>query len=92
MSRYYSAEPRKSLRTKKDEDIRAPPNIIVIGAGFAGLAAAQDLTALGYKVTVLEVYSIHESLSKKINRMLDATNGDSWMGSSRTFDNHPSRR
>uniref|UniRef100_A0A7S1J4X5 PHD-type domain-containing protein n=1 Tax=Eutreptiella gymnastica TaxID=73025 RepID=A0A7S1J4X5_9EUGL len=54
VSRYFSVEPRKSLRTKKDEDSRTPPTIIVIGAGFAGLAAAQDLTALGYKVTVLE--------------------------------------
>jgi monoamine oxidase len=34
--------------------IPARPDVIVVGAGFAGLAAARSLTGLGYDVTVLE--------------------------------------
>src|ERR1700691_2503625 len=33
---------------------RKPPHILVIGAGFGGLAAAYELKTIGYKVTVLE--------------------------------------
>jgi len=34
--------------------VRAQPSVVVIGAGFAGLAAADELHALGCKVVVLE--------------------------------------
>jgi monoamine oxidase len=34
--------------------IPAGPDVVVVGAGFAGLTAARSLTALGYDVTVLE--------------------------------------
>jgi monoamine oxidase len=34
--------------------IPAGPDVVVVGAGFAGLTAARSLTGLGYDVTVLE--------------------------------------
>jgi hypothetical protein len=34
--------------------VRTQPSVIVIGAGFAGLAAADEMHALGCKVTVIE--------------------------------------
>jgi len=37
--------------------VRTQPSVIVIGAGFAGLAAADELHALGCKVVVLEARS-----------------------------------
>ncbi len=48
--------PRLSLKDRfKIFGKPAPPlHVIVIGAGFAGLAAAYELQSVGYKVTVLE--------------------------------------
>eukprot|EP00127_Corallochytrium_limacisporum_P005053 Clim_evm8s198 gene=Clim_evmTU8s198 len=34
--------------------IEAPPSVVVIGAGFSGLAAATSLADMGYEVTVVE--------------------------------------
>lgn len=33
------------------------PRVVIVGAGFAGLACADELAAAGYRVTVLEARS-----------------------------------
>ena len=52
---YYYGAPRKSLRNIKEERHVPPTSVIVVGAGYAGLAAAHELLGFGYEVTVLEV-------------------------------------
>jgi NADPH-dependent 2,4-dienoyl-CoA reductase/sulfur reductase-like enzyme len=49
-AKHISLTDRFKIRPVK----RKPPHILVIGAGFAGLAAAYELKTIGYKVTVLE--------------------------------------
>jgi monoamine oxidase len=47
--------PRLSLRDRFTiRPLKTPSHVVVVGGGFAGLAAAYELKSVGYKVTVLE--------------------------------------
>lgn len=51
-SRLFAERYEKELKNKPWKNLHS--HIVVIGAGMAGLTAARELTAMGYKVTVLE--------------------------------------
>lgn len=59
------------LRGRKASATVADVDVIVIGAGFAGLAAAKRLTAMGYQTVVLEAAS-HPGGRVKTDWSLDA--------------------
>lgn len=49
---------RSARRSEERKGARAPPaRVAIVGSGPAGLAAAHDLSLLGYRVTVLEAAS-----------------------------------
>jgi hypothetical protein len=54
-SRAKNPTPRLSLRDRfKIRPLKQKRHVVVVGSGFAGLAAAYELMSVGYEVTVLE--------------------------------------
>lgn len=85
-----------STSATAQEPRRDLPRVLVIGAGFAGLACADELAAAGYRVTVLEarersggrVWSLRDLAPGKIIEAggeLVGPNQPTWMAYARRF-------
>ncbi|HZL89531.1 MAG TPA: FAD-dependent oxidoreductase [Pirellulaceae bacterium] len=66
---------------------RSPRRVVVVGAGFAGLACAHELKAAGYKVTVIEA---RERLGGRVLSFKDLVEGKNVEGGAELIgSNHP---
>ena len=83
-------------RVRADERKPGLPRVVVVGAGFAGLACADELAAVGYRVTVVEardrlggrVVSLRDVVPGKIvegGGELVGPNQPTWMAYAKRF-------
>jgi monoamine oxidase len=71
-----SPRPRRFARSRQRRDSAAPLDIVVVGAGVAGLCAAYELEKRGHRVTILEADQHHIGGRTRTLRFADGLYGE----------------